>query len=184
MEDLTLDSKVMESDLIPLVKEKSVFLPHDSILIAKNKKTNKIGQYVFDRYHHQFLEVVMSDIEIKQEMPNIAKLINVTMSTKTEQAISIRCTPGIGELKKFHYNRETASFDPMEEKAIVESDEEIQSFIEEIEKTQGEIRRRMSNNVKKIFADIVCKKIKAILWFYHNVKPFLAKKLENPVKKS
>lgn len=162
--NLTLEEVTQsESDLIPLYREKSKILPNTDILIGKNVKNGKLGMYVFDRYLHQFLQVELPDVKYKQSksssLSELQKLIFLTMSTKDQQAISIQQSPD-GGIKKYHYNRETALFDLMEEMQVIDSEEEVDTCISKILK-EGEIRTR---------------KCHSVLEFLKTVKPYMVTK--------
>uniref|UniRef100_A0A1I7UYK5 Uncharacterized protein n=1 Tax=Caenorhabditis tropicalis TaxID=1561998 RepID=A0A1I7UYK5_9PELO len=161
MSDLSFTIKrnnISEADLTPLYFEKSKYLTTTDVLVARNKTNGELGMYIFDRYFHLFIQVIVPDViyRTEEEISSRHRLIFVTQSLKDHNGICIQPSPEKG-ISKSHYNPKPGVFEVMEEKEIIQRQEEVSELMKKCSREM-----RSSKNGKK---DVVLEQLSQILPF-------------------
>ncbi|UMM14303.1 hypothetical protein L5515_002159 [Caenorhabditis briggsae] len=147
------DSPLMESDLIPLHRELHEALPNAMIILAKHKDTGAYGSYVFHRFSHQFLEVVLPGIDVFKPaicpFNPLPRCIGLVMSTKTQEGINLQHTYGVPGIQKYIYRRVEKAFELMEDAPVIQKVSQLDKLLKDaIESRINEWDRRFIEKIR------------------------------------
>ncbi|PIC53089.1 hypothetical protein B9Z55_002936 [Caenorhabditis nigoni] len=127
----------MESDLIPLHRELHEALPNAMIILAKHKDTGEYGSYVFHRFSHQFLEVVLPGIDVfKPPFKPLPRCIGLVKSAKTQEGINLQHTYGVPGIQKYIYRRVEKAFELMEDAPVIQKVSQLDKLLKDALETR------------------------------------------------